>query len=230
MTNLKLPELLSDEEKRLLLSEAEELWSDLEKNNIGGYSGVNRPFYILHEFKRVIEKYGNRDLGMLWSRWHLRALLSEAGSPRQWRTVPVEPTPSMIEAGNECEASWKSIWPAMLEAAPAQVPEQSPTPIRPFNIVSILALLDETRGFAALSPGARDNIDEVIGMLDKQPLFTIGEQSLPDDIDPDLLTALEGMIAWGEEPDPSSRSVREQELCKVWEHARAAIKKARGRT
>lgn len=28
-----------------------------------------------------------------------------------------EPTEEMIEAANECEASWKSIWPAMLDAA-----------------------------------------------------------------------------------------------------------------
>ena len=173
MTHLKLPELLSDEEKRLLLSEAEELWRDLEKNNLGGYSGVNRPFYILHEFKRVIEKYGNRDLGMLWSRSHLQALLSEAGTPQPWRTVPLEPTAAMIEAANECEASWKSIWSAMLDAAPARLSGQYSKPIIPFNIVSTLALLDEARGFAALSPAARDNIDEIIGILEEHPLFTV---------------------------------------------------------
>lgn len=43
-------------------------------------------------------------------------------APSGWKLVPVEPTPEMIEAANDCEASWKSIWPAMLDAAP-QPPE-----------------------------------------------------------------------------------------------------------
>lgn len=36
--------------------------------------------------------------------------------PDGWKLVPIEPTEAMIEAANECEASWKSIWPAMLAA------------------------------------------------------------------------------------------------------------------
>lgn len=38
---------------RELLSLAERLWRDLENNNLGGYSGINRPFYILSALKDV---------------------------------------------------------------------------------------------------------------------------------------------------------------------------------
>jgi len=61
------PDLMSVDERKSLLAEAENLWRDLHANNLGGFSGVNRPFYILHEFKRVIEKYGRRDVGLTWS-------------------------------------------------------------------------------------------------------------------------------------------------------------------
>lgn len=60
-----------------MLRDAERLWNDLQKNNLGGYSGGNRPFYILHEFKRMIEKYGNRDVGLTWSKDDLEAALKE---------------------------------------------------------------------------------------------------------------------------------------------------------
>lgn len=42
----------------------------------------------------------------------------------------------------------------------------------------------------------------------------------------DMLDALQSMIAWGEEPEPGTNSVRERELCKVWAKARTAISKA----
>lgn len=67
------PELLSSDESSALLKQAEELWSDLQSNNIGGFSGVNRPFYILHEFRRVIETFGHRDTGLKWSKNDLDA-------------------------------------------------------------------------------------------------------------------------------------------------------------
>ena len=68
------PELLSDAERKQLLADAERLWARLEANDIGGFSGVNRPFYILHAFKEVIEKYGGRDVGLTWSKNDLDAL------------------------------------------------------------------------------------------------------------------------------------------------------------
>jgi hypothetical protein len=61
------PQLLDDAEQRALLHRAEQLWSDLQGNNLGGYSGINRPFYILNEFKRVIEEFSDRDVGLHWS-------------------------------------------------------------------------------------------------------------------------------------------------------------------
>jgi hypothetical protein len=68
------PELLSSEEQQELKEKAEWLWSALQRNELGGYSGVNRPFYILHEFKAAIEKYGRRDVGLTWSHNDLKSL------------------------------------------------------------------------------------------------------------------------------------------------------------
>lgn len=70
----KAPELLSDAERRALLTEAEELWSDLQADRLGGYSGINRQFWIVTRFKHVIEKFGRRDVGQNWSKNQLDAL------------------------------------------------------------------------------------------------------------------------------------------------------------
>jgi hypothetical protein len=67
------PDLLSDDERKALLADAEWLWKRLEANDLGGFSGANRPFYILHAFKEVIEKYGRRDVGLSWSKNDLDA-------------------------------------------------------------------------------------------------------------------------------------------------------------
>lgn len=72
------PDLLSEAERKDILSDAEGLWRALEANNLGGFSGHNRPFYILHAFKQVIEKYGKRDVGLTWSK---NALDAAAPSP-----------------------------------------------------------------------------------------------------------------------------------------------------
>lgn len=74
-----LPELLTKDERASILRKAEELWADLQANNLGGYSGINRPFYILHAFKEVIEKYGHRDVGLSWSKNDLDAARSALG-------------------------------------------------------------------------------------------------------------------------------------------------------
>lgn len=77
MTDQKhTPDLLSEVERKQLLADAEWLWRRLEANDIGGFSGINRPFYILHAFKEVIEKYGRRDVGLSWSKNDLDALSS----------------------------------------------------------------------------------------------------------------------------------------------------------
>lgn len=67
------PELLDGKEESSLLARAEQLWRDLQDNNLGGFSGVNRPFYIVAEFRRVIEDFGHRDTGLNWSRDDLNA-------------------------------------------------------------------------------------------------------------------------------------------------------------
>jgi hypothetical protein len=72
------PKLLSEQEAADLLAQAEALWADLQANNLGGFSGINRPFYILHEFKRVIEKFGGRDVGLRWSKNDLDAAAAAA--------------------------------------------------------------------------------------------------------------------------------------------------------
>jgi len=62
------PELLTSDESKTLLTMAEQLWSDLQANNLGGFSSGNRPFYILWKFKTVIEQFGHRDVGQSWSK------------------------------------------------------------------------------------------------------------------------------------------------------------------
>ncbi len=72
-TTRPYPDLLSEDERKALLTDAEWLWQRLEANDIGGFSGINRPFYIVHAFKEVIEKYGRRDVGLSWSKNDLDA-------------------------------------------------------------------------------------------------------------------------------------------------------------
>jgi hypothetical protein len=74
------PELFSESERKDILADAEALWRDLQGNNLGGFSGGNRPFYILHAFKTVIEKYGKRDVGLTWSKNDLDAPAAPEGS------------------------------------------------------------------------------------------------------------------------------------------------------
>lgn len=62
------PELLTQAEEEKMLAYAERLWADLQKNNLGGFSDGNRPFYILHDFRRIIEEFGHRDTGLQWSK------------------------------------------------------------------------------------------------------------------------------------------------------------------
>jgi hypothetical protein len=62
------PELLTKDECRALQVMAENLWDELQTNKLGGYSGVNRPFYITSCFREVIEKFGHRDTGYTWSK------------------------------------------------------------------------------------------------------------------------------------------------------------------
>lgn len=62
------PELLSADESKALLTTAEMLWEDLQADKLGGFSGINRPFWILTKFKDVIEEFGHRDIGQTWSK------------------------------------------------------------------------------------------------------------------------------------------------------------------
>jgi hypothetical protein len=74
------PELLTDEEQRQIVEMAEQLWADLQSNNLGGYSGINRPFYIANELRRAVEQFGHRDTGLHWTRDQLNAA-SNKGDP-----------------------------------------------------------------------------------------------------------------------------------------------------
>lgn len=62
------PELLSKEEGAELLKWSEGLWAELQENKLGGFSGINRPFHIKNFAMDVIEKFGNRDVGLNWSK------------------------------------------------------------------------------------------------------------------------------------------------------------------
>lgn len=67
------PDLLSKEESRELLKLSEWLWEDLQKNNLGGYSDGNRPFYIKWKMEEAIERFGKRDIGLRWCQRELQA-------------------------------------------------------------------------------------------------------------------------------------------------------------
>ena len=72
-TTKNVAPLTLDEQKELLrFSEA--VWKDLSDNNLGGYSGINRPFYLCWMFREVIEKYRNRNLGSNLTREQLEKL------------------------------------------------------------------------------------------------------------------------------------------------------------
>lgn len=68
-----LPDLLSSDERNALKAQAEQVWRDLQENNLGGFSYGNRPFWLMHQFELVIEKYGRRDIGLCWSPLQINA-------------------------------------------------------------------------------------------------------------------------------------------------------------
>ena len=74
------PKLLSEDERASLQKRAEYLLSDLLENNLGGYSGINRPFFIMAAFKEVIEEFTERDVGREWS---LNALKAHPEHPKK---------------------------------------------------------------------------------------------------------------------------------------------------
>lgn len=45
----------------------------------------------------------------------------------------------------------------------------------------------------------------------------------------EAIEALKAVIAWSQEPDPESKSVREQQLCEAWRQAREIISKSEAR-
>ena len=70
--------LLTNEEKQDLLKHAENLWRTLEENDLGGFSGINRPFWIVGVFREIIEEFGNRDTGLNWSNDDIEKLSHDA--------------------------------------------------------------------------------------------------------------------------------------------------------
>lgn len=68
-----MPILLTKDEGSALLLKSERLWKNLRENDLGGFADGNRPFYILWAFEEVIEEFGNRDVGLTWSKNQLDA-------------------------------------------------------------------------------------------------------------------------------------------------------------
>lgn len=73
-------DLLSAEENKALLKRAEVLWRQLQENELGGYSGINRPFYILNSFRAAIEDFGKRNTGYRHSKNEIDAHLAAVSS------------------------------------------------------------------------------------------------------------------------------------------------------
>jgi hypothetical protein len=57
-------ERLTEEELAALNSYSEVLWYELRDNHLGGYSGVNRPFYLAWKIREAIERFGHRNTGL----------------------------------------------------------------------------------------------------------------------------------------------------------------------
>lgn len=88
MNNRPYPKLLTIEEEKDLLEQAEWLWEDLDKDDLGGYSGINRPFYIVSTFREIIERFGHRDTGFTWSKNDLDAVKPFSG---EWKPIETAP-------------------------------------------------------------------------------------------------------------------------------------------
>lgn len=97
MTDRPYPILFTDEERKSILADVEILWAELQGNELGGFSDINRPFYILHAMKRAIEKYGYRDVGLTWSKRQLEAETSTLVGPL---------TPAEEAQIAHCQLSW----------------------------------------------------------------------------------------------------------------------------
>lgn len=57
-------EPLTSEETTQLREFAEGVWQALVANDLGGFSGINRPFYLVWKFREAIERFGRRDTGL----------------------------------------------------------------------------------------------------------------------------------------------------------------------
>jgi len=101
------PELLTTDEAKALLKRAEQLWSDLQKNDLGGFSGGNRPFYILWMMKQVIEVFGRRDIGQTWSKDELDSLAKPVATSGYMQSVPEPQWSEWFDwTGGECPIPW----------------------------------------------------------------------------------------------------------------------------
>lgn len=87
------PDLLTVDEEKELLAIAEDAWSRLQSNDLGGFAGINRPFWIVAQMKAVIEKLGRRDIGQTWSKNDL-----DAARHRITSTQPVGEVDTLREA------------------------------------------------------------------------------------------------------------------------------------
>jgi hypothetical protein len=58
-------------ERKTLLAKSEQLWDDLQRNELGGYSGINRPFHIAEVFKEIAREARARGVieGSTIERW-----------------------------------------------------------------------------------------------------------------------------------------------------------------
>lgn len=108
-------DLLSSQEGAALFKYAEETWSDLKNDDLGGFSGGNRPFWLLHAFKQVIETFGRRDVGLHHTQNELEAIGAFAAKkPQVWDTIDTAPHDgrwflvllpcSIVGAGKPCFA------------------------------------------------------------------------------------------------------------------------------
>lgn len=114
MTARPYPQPLTKDEEARLLARAEQLWRDLERNQLGGYSGINRPFWIVGEFKVAIEEFGNRDIGWRWSKNERAAALPFRCTEIADQAVPEYRAADARHSGctSHTAKRWQAAWDA----------------------------------------------------------------------------------------------------------------------
>lgn len=85
--------------------------------------------------------------------------------------------------------------------------------------MSIQKIADEIKALK-LHPATSEEYDAGY-LAARHDAWIIVQEAAENAPDIDPVEVIKGFLAWSEEPDPSSKSERQQQLCDVWAKARA---------